>query len=154
MIGSPTQTNEDLVEDLRYLKELNPHMCGVGPYLCHSDTELAGNESGTLMETLVMLALVRLILPKALLPSTTALVTLDPRGREKGLYAGGNVMMPNISPNENKIKYEIYQNKVGSITTYKQDKENYIKHIIDYGHEVDLGVGDYVGFERKNRHDW
>jgi biotin synthase len=153
MIGSPTQTNEDLVEDLLYLKELNPHMVGVGPYLCHSDTELRGNDSGTLLESLVMVALVRLILPKALLPSTTALGTLSAIGREKALKAGANVMMPNISPSENRIKYEIYQNKICTTDTSGQCRNCIEGRIIAFDHEIDLGVGDYVGFERKNRHD-
>ena len=97
MVGLPTQTNEDLVEDLVFLKELGPEMVGIGPYLCHEDTELKGNESGTLEETLVMIALARLLLPKALLPATTALGSLHAIGREKALKSGANVMMPNIS---------------------------------------------------------
>lgn len=149
MIGSPTQTNEDLVEDLLYLKELQPHMVGVGPYLCHTDTELAGNESGTLLESLVMVSLVRLVLPKALLPSTTALGTLSPIGREKALKAGANVMMPNISPTENREKYEIYQNKICTTDTSGQCRNCIEGRIVAFGHEIDLGVGDYVGFERK-----
>ena len=149
MIGSPTQTNEDLVKDFIYLKELQPHMVGVGPYLCHSDTELAGNDSGTLIESLVMVAMVRLILPKALLPSTTALGTLSPIGREKALKAGANVMMPNISPTENRIKYEIYQNKICTTDTSGQCRNCIEGRIVAFGHEIDLGVGDYVGFERK-----
>jgi len=149
MIGSPTQTNEDLVEDLLYLKKLQPHMVGVGPYLCHSDTELAGNDSGTLMETLVMVALVRLILPKALLPATTALGTLNPIGRELALKAGANIMMPNISPNENKIKYEIYQNKACTTDTVEEYHNKLDEKVKKFGHKIDLSVGDYVGFERK-----
>lgn len=149
MIGSPTQTNEDLVEDLLYLKQLNPHMVGVGPYLCHSDTELAGNASGTVTETLVMVALVRLILPKSLLPATTALGTLNPIGRELALHAGANVMMPNISPNENKIKYEIYQNKACAKDTVEEYHKKLDDTVKKFGHKIDLSVGDYVGFERK-----
>jgi len=149
MIGSPTQTNEDLVEDLLYLKKLNPHMVGVGPYLCHSDTEFAGSASGTLTETLVMVALVRLILPKSLLPATTALGTLNPIGRELALNAGANVMMPNISPNENKIKYEIYQNKPCAKDTVEEYHKKLDDTVKKFGHKIDLGVGDYVGFERK-----
>ena len=149
MIGSPTQTNEELVEDLLFLKELDPHMVGVGPYLCHSDTELAGNEHGGLYETLCMVALVRLLLPKALLPSTTALGTLSPTGREQGLLAGANVMMPNISPAENKIKYEIYQNKACSTETLLEYHNSLEKKVNSFGHVIDLSVGDCVGFERK-----
>lgn len=148
MVGSPTQTNEDLVDDLIYLKELGPHMVGIGPYLCHSDTELAGNESGTLIETLVMVALVRLILPKALLPATTALGSLHPIGREKALKVGANVMMPNISPTENREKYEIYQNKICTTDTSDQCRNCIEARIMGVGHEIDLGVGDYFDIEK------
>ncbi len=149
MVGSPTQTNEDLVEDLIYLKELDPHMVGIGPYLCHSDTELAGNASGTLDETLVMVSMVRLILPKALLPATTALGSLHPIGREKALKVGANVMMPNISPTNNRSKYEIYQNKICTADTSDKCRNCIEARIVGVGHEIDLGVGDYLDFERK-----
>ncbi len=148
MVGLPTQTNEDLVEDLIYLRELGPEMIGIGPYLCHEDTELKGNESGSLEETLVMVALTRLTLPKALLPATTALGSLHAIGREKALKSGANVMMPNISPTENRAKYEIYQNKI-CITDASDQCRNCIEaRIVGVGHEIDLGVGDYIDFER------
>ncbi len=151
MVGSPTQTNEDLVMDLEYLKELDPHMVGIGPYLCHSDTELAGNMSGTLTETLIMVALVRMILPKSLLPATTALGSLHAIGREKALKVGANVMMPNISPTENRDKYEIYQNKICTTDTSDQCRNCIEARIVGVGHEIDLGVGDYIDFERKEK---
>ncbi len=148
MVGLPTQTNENLVEDLIFLKGFEPEMVGIGPYLCHEDTELKGNESGTLEETLVMVALTRLILPKALLPATTALGGLHPIGREKALKSGANVMMPNISPTENRAKYEIYQNKI-CVTDKADQCRNCIEaRIVGVGHEIDLGVGDYIDFER------
>ena len=149
MVGSPTQTNDDLVEDLLYLKDLGPHMVGIGPYLCHSDTELKGNDSGTLIESLIMVALVRLILPKALLPATTALGSLHAIGREKALKVGANVMMPNISPTENRALYEIYQNKICTTDTSNQCRNCIEARIMGVGHEIDLGVGDYLDFERK-----
>lgn len=148
MVGSPTQTNSDLVEDLVFLKELNPEMVGIGPYLCHSDTELKGNDSGTLIESLIMVSLVRLVLPKALLPATTALGTLDNLGRENALKVGANVMMPNISPTENRELYEIYQNKICTGDTSVQCRGCIENRIKAFGHEIDLGVGDNVDFER------
>jgi biotin synthase len=153
MVGSPTQSNSDLVEDLVFLKKLEPHMVGIGPYLCHSDTELAGNESGTLTETLVMVALTRLILPKSLLPATTALGSLDKIGREKALKVGANVMMPNISPTENRDKYEIYQNKICTTDTSDQCRNCIEARIVGVGHEIDLGVGDYYDLEKENFND-
>ncbi len=150
MVGSPTQNNEDLAKDLLFLKDLNPHMVGIGPYLCHSDTELAGNDSGTLTETLIMVALVRLTLPKALLPATTALGTLDKLGRENALKVGANVMMPNISPTATRELYEIYQDKICTGDTSVQCRGCIEARIKAFGHEIDLGVGDYVDMKGLN----
>ncbi|MCF7926621.1 MAG: [FeFe] hydrogenase H-cluster radical SAM maturase HydE [Candidatus Izimaplasma sp.] len=148
MVGLPTQTNKDLVKDLDYLKDLSPHMIGIGPYLCHSQTELAGNQSGSLDETLVMVALTRLILPKALLPATTALGTLHNTGREQALNAGANVMMPNVSPTENRKQYEIYQNKICTGDTSLECRGCIETRIKAFDHEIDLGVGDFYDLER------
>lgn len=148
MVGIPSQTNSDLVEDLVFLKELNPQMIGIGPYLCHEETELKGNDSGTLVETLVMVALTRLILPKALLPATTALGSINRVGREMALNAGANVMMPNISPSENRALYEIYQNKICVTDTNEKYISNIEKRISEFGHVIDFSVGDYIDFER------
>jgi len=149
MVGSPTQTNEDLVEDLLFLKSLNPHMVGIGPYLCHSDTVFKDSSSGTLDETLVMVALTRLILPKTLLPSTTALGSLSPIGREKALKVGANVLMPNISPTEHRIKYEIYQDKICVTDTSDQCRNCIEGRVVMIDHEIDLGVGDALNYNVK-----
>ncbi|MCF7925691.1 MAG: [FeFe] hydrogenase H-cluster radical SAM maturase HydE [Candidatus Izimaplasma sp.] len=153
MVGLPGQTNEHLVEDLIYLKQLNPHMVGIGPYLCHEDTKLKGNASGTLNETLVMLALVRLSLPKVLLPSTTALGTVDETGREQGLLAGANVFMPNVGPTEYKKDYEIYQNKICVTDTTETCYICVRGRISQYQHQVNFGVGDHVDIERMTSYD-
>ncbi len=149
MVGLPTQTNDDLVEDLLYVKSLEPHMVGIGPYLCHEDTPLRGSKSGTLQETLVMVALTRLLLPKVLLPSTTALGSLDPMGREMALEAGANVLMPNISPTENRILYEIYPDKICITDTSGQCRNCIENRIIARGHVVDLSRGDHFDIEKK-----
>lgn len=112
MVGLPHQTNEDLVKDLRFLKNLNPEMIGIGPFIAHSETPLGDFKSGTLENTLIMVAITRLMLPKVLLPSTTALGTLDNLGREKAIRAGANVVMPNLSPTDVREKYELYENKI------------------------------------------
>ncbi|MCK5761397.1 MAG: [FeFe] hydrogenase H-cluster radical SAM maturase HydE [Candidatus Izimaplasma sp.] len=151
MVGTPTQTNEDLVEDLVYLKNLDPHMIGIGPYLCHKDTELRGNDSGTLDESLIIVALVRLILPKVLLPATTALGSLHTIGREKALKTGANVMMPNIGPSENRALYEIYQEKICTTDTSNHCRNCIEGGIIGVGHVVGLGVGDHVDLERATK---
>lgn len=112
MVGSPGQRPEDLAEDLLFLKELNPHMVGIGPFIPHHDTQFAGEAAGSVELTLYLLSLIRILLPKVLLPATTALGTLDPEGREKGLAAGANVVMPNLSPVKNRKQYDLYDNKI------------------------------------------
>lgn len=112
MVGSPGQTVEHLAEDLLFLKELKPQMVGIGPFIPHHDTRFAGEKAGSVEMTLFLLSIIRILLPKVLLPATTALGTLDPRGREKGLCAGANVVMPNLSPVKNRKLYDLYDNKI------------------------------------------
>ncbi|MBQ1388234.1 MAG: [Clostridia bacterium] len=112
MVGSPNQTVENLAEELIFLKEFQPHMVGIGPFISQHDTPFANEKSGTLEQTLFMLGLIRLTLPKVLLPSTTALGTIHPMGREKGMLAGANVVMPNLSPVSVRKKYQLYDNKM------------------------------------------
>ena len=112
MVGSPYQTAENLVSDLRFLQELQPDMIGIGPYITHQDTPFAEFPSGSLTKTLRLVSILRLLFPYALIPSTTALGTIHPEGRELGLKAGGNVVMPNLSPVSVRKKYELYENKI------------------------------------------
>lgn len=112
MVGSPGQGKEELAEDLLFLAELQPQMAGIGPFIPHHDTRFAAEEAGSVELTLFLLSVVRILLPRGLLPATTALGTLDPRGREKGLLAGANVVMPNLSPVKNRKQYDLYDNKI------------------------------------------
>ena len=112
MVGSPGQTREHLAEDLVFLGRLRPQMVGIGPFIPHHATPYAREEAGSVDLTLKLLAVIRVLLPKVLLPATTALGTLDPLGREKGLAMGANVVMPNLSPTDNRALYELYDNKV------------------------------------------
>ena len=112
MVGSPYQTTENLIADLRFLQELQPDMIGIGPYITQKDTPFHDRKSGTAELTLRMLSILRLMFPYALLPSTTALGTIHPLGREMGLRAGGNVVMPNLSPVSVRKKYAIYDDKI------------------------------------------
>ena len=112
MVGSPGQTLETLYEDMRFIKELEPHMVGIGPFIPQHSTPFKGEKAGTLEETLKLLSIIRLIHPKVLLPATTALGTIHPMGREKGILAGANVVMPNLSPVSVRKKYELYDNKI------------------------------------------
>jgi len=114
MVGSPFQTHENLAQDLLFLKELGPHMIGIGPFIKHKDTPFKDKESGSLYLTLKMVSILRLMFPKALIPATTALSSISPEGRELGLKAGANVVMPNLSPGDVREKYSLYNNKAYS----------------------------------------
>lgn len=112
MVGSPGQKMEHLAEDLIFLKELQPQMVGIGPFIPHHETRFANETAGSVGLTLFLLSVIRILLPKVLLPATTALGTMDPLGREKGLAAGANVVMPNLSPVQNRKQYDLYDNKI------------------------------------------
>ncbi|MDD2217921.1 MAG: [FeFe] hydrogenase H-cluster radical SAM maturase HydE [Eubacteriales bacterium] len=112
MVGSPYQTNECLVDDLLFINELQPQMVGIGPFIPHCDTPFAEQPAGTIELTLFLLGLIRLMIPNVLLPATTALGTIDPMGREQGVLAGANVVMPNLSPINVREKYMLYDNKI------------------------------------------
>ncbi|MDO4920978.1 MAG: [FeFe] hydrogenase H-cluster radical SAM maturase HydE [Phascolarctobacterium sp.] len=112
MVGSPYQQPQNLLHDLRFLQSLQPDMIGIGPYITHAQTPFKNEPSGTLAQSLRMLSLLRLLFPYALLPATTALGTIDPNGRELGLQAGANVVMPNLSPVGVRKLYELYANKI------------------------------------------
>ncbi len=112
MVGAPGQTKEYLIEDLRFLQELKPHMIGIGPFLPHKDTPFREEPQGSYHLTLRLLSILRLMFPKVLLPATTALGTIHPLGREKGILAGANVVMPNLSPTNVRGKYLLYDGKI------------------------------------------
>lgn len=112
MVGSPFQTNENLISDLRFLQELKPDMIGIGPFLPHHDTPFGRREKGSMDKCLNLIAILRLMFPYALIPSTTALGTIHPNGREMGLKAGANVLMPNLSPSKTRKLYELYNDKI------------------------------------------
>ncbi len=112
MVGSPYQTPATLAEDLKFIETFRPDMCGIGPFLPHKDTPFAAFPAGDVPLTLTLLSVIRLIHPPVLLPATTALGTADPMGREKGILAGANVVMPNLSPVGVRKKYELYDGKI------------------------------------------
>lgn len=112
MVGAPYQTPEDLARDLLFIEDFRPEMCGIGPFIPAAGTPFAHFPAGTLEETLYLLSIIRLLVPDVLLPATTALGTIDPLGREKGMQAGANVVMPNLSPVQVRKKYMLYDNKI------------------------------------------
>ena len=143
MVGSPFQTYENIVEDLMFLMEFKPEMVGVGPFISHHDTPFKDEKSGDVDLTLFILGLVRLILPNALLPSTTALGTINKNGREKGIMVGCNVIMPNLSPFSVRKKYMLYDNKLSSDLEAAENLKELKKQIKSIGYNIVIERGDY-----------
>ena len=143
MVGSPYQTTKNLVNDLLFLKELNPHMIGIGPYISQQDTPFADMENGTLEQTLFLLGILRVMFPNVLLPSTTALGTIAPNGRELGLRAGANVVMPNLSPVSVRKKYQLYDNKICTGEESAQCAGCLRRRIESVGYEMTVSRGDF-----------
>lgn len=142
MVGSPLQTPEHLASDLLFLKELNPQMVGIGPFLPHHATPFAGKTAGTLDLTLFLLGVIRLMLPKVLLPATTALGTIAPDGRERGILAGANVIMPNLSPVGVRKNYLLYDNKICTGDEAAESVEHLRQSMHAIGYEVVISRGD------------
>jgi biotin synthase len=148
MVGSPQQTFENLAEDMLFLQQLGPEMVGIGPFIPHKDTMYRDRPTPDAALSLVMLALTRLLLPQALIPATTALGTVDPLGREKGLRAGANVVMPNLSPTANRKDYMLYDNKICTGDEAAECRRCMDRRIISAGFEPDYSRGDHVKFAR------
>ncbi len=142
MVGSPFQTAENLAKDMMFIKELQPSMAGIGPFITHKDTPFSDKPSGTLELTLFMLGLIRLTLPYALIPSTTALGTIAPNGRELGLKAGANVIMPNLSPVSVRKKYMLYDNKICTGEESAQCIQRLKNRVSSVGYEIVCSRGD------------
>ena len=143
MVGSPGQTVECLVEDLMLLDRLQPQMIGIGPFIPAAGTHFAGEKSGSVEETLLLISLLRLRFPRALIPATTALATLCSDGTERGILAGANVVMPNVTPLACRGKYTIYDNKKSNGTESAHELEFLSKRLEEYGYFVDFARGDY-----------
>lgn len=142
MVGSPGQTAECLVKDMMFLQEFRPHMVGIGPFVPHHDTPFAKEPGGTVNQTLYLLSLIRILLPQVLLPATTALGTIDPMGREKGILAGANVLMPNLSPADVRGKYELYDNKLCTGDEAAESLRILRERIGQIGYDLTVDRGD------------
>ncbi len=142
MVGSPYQTTAMLAKDLKFIEEFKPDMCGIGPFIPHKDTPFADKAGGSAELTCYLLSIIRLIHPPVLLPSTTALGTIDENGREKGIMAGANVVMPNLSPKSVRKKYELYNNKLSDGNESAQCKESLNERIKRIGYEIVTDRGD------------
>lgn len=145
MVGSPGQTVETLYEDLTFIRDLQPEMVGIGPFIPQKDTPFGNEEAGTMELTLRLLSIIRLLHPKVLLPATTALGTIHPQGREKGILAGANVVMPNLSPVNVREKYKLYDNKICTGDEAAECRFCMQKRMESIGYEVVTDRGDYAG---------
>lgn len=143
MIGSPGQTDEHLYEDIRFLEELQPQMIGIGPFLPATNTPFENHSPGSADKTILMLSLLRLRFPNVLLPATTALATLCSNGMERAISAGANVVMPNVSPVEQRKKYSIYDNKKSTGAESAQQMQQLENRLNAIGYHIDYGRGDY-----------
>ena len=142
MVGSPYQTAAMMVKDLRFMKELGPHMIGIGPFLSHKDTPFCDMENGTAELTLYLLSVIRLMMPKVLLPATTALGTVTEGGREAGILSGANVVMPNLSPAGVRKKYMLYDNKLSSGSEAAESLELLRESLSKIGYGIAVSRGD------------
>lgn len=146
MVGSPFQTNECIAKDLVFMQDFKPHMVGIGPFIPHKDTPFANHSAGSIKLTLFLLSLIRIILPDVLLPSTTALGSIDPQGRELGILSGANVCMPNLSPQSVREKYTLYNNKLSSGAESAQQFEQLNQRLNKIGYKTVVSRGDFKQF--------
>lgn len=143
MVGTPGQTPEYIIEDLRFMQKLDPQMIGIGPFIHHRDTPFRNQPDGTLQDTLHLLAILRLMFPHILLPATTALGTIHPLGREMGIKAGANVVMPNLSPRGVRNKYLLYDGKICTGDEAAECRACMERRIAATGYKVVVSRGDY-----------
>ena len=141
MVGTPFQTVDNIIEDLRFLQELQPDMIGIGPFLSHQYTPFKDFPNGDFNMCLRIIAIIRIMFPYALIPATTALGTIDKNGREMGLKAGANVVMPNLSPINYRKKYELYDNKICTNEEAAECKNCLDKRVTDAGYKIVTDVG-------------
>ncbi len=144
MVGSPFQSADDIARDLKFIEEFSPDMCGIGPFIPHKDTEFANYSAGSAEITCHLLSIIRLIKPNILLPSTTALGTVNSDGRENGIKAGANVIMPNLSPKSVRKKYMLYDNKLSDGDESAQNLINLKNKMLNIGYEIVTDRGDII----------
>lgn len=148
MAGSPYQTPHDLAMDLKLVEEFGPQMCGIGPFVAHHATPFASQESGSLELTCYLLSIIRLISPGILLPATTALGSIHPQGREKGIMSGANVVMPNLSPVDVRKDYELYDGKICTGEEAAECRGCLAARMRSIGYEIVVDRGDPVDERR------
>lgn len=151
MVGSPYQTISNIAADIEFIKEFKPEMVGIGPFIPQKDTPFADREAGSCELTIFLLAIIRLVLPDVLLPATTALGTIDSFGREKGILAGANVVMPNLSPIDVREKYALYDNKISTGAESAECVKDLQERMEKIGYKVRKARGDHKNFSKKEK---
>ncbi len=149
MVNSPYQTTEMLANELKFIEGFMPDMCGIGPFIPHADTPFRDFSAGSVELTCLLISCIRLIHPRILLPATTALGTMHPSGREKGILSGANVVMPNLSPAATRKKYMLYNNKLSDGAESAQAKEALEKRMNSIGCTLVVSRGDVIITESK-----
>jgi biotin synthase len=145
MVGSPGQTPQMILEDLRFIQDFQPQMVGIGPFIPHKDTRYRNEPPGSAALTLRLLAILRLMLPHVLLPATTALGTVLGGGRQMGMRYGCNVVMPNLSPADVRKKYALYDNKISAGEEAAESVALLKKSMASIGYQVVTDRGDWKG---------
>ncbi|MDO5047964.1 MAG: [FeFe] hydrogenase H-cluster radical SAM maturase HydE [Anaerococcus sp.] len=151
MVDSPYQTTEMIIKDIRFLQELNPAMIGIGPFLSSKNTPFSSFPNGSYTKTLRLISILRILFPKALIPATTALGTIRPQGREEGLKAGANVLMPNLSPKDVRGAYSLYDNKLYTGTESAEERDLLSEKIEKIGYRLAVDRGDVISYNKKTR---
>ncbi len=145
MVGSPYQKTNHIAKDLKFIETFSPQMCGIGPFIPHKDTPFADFPAGDADFCCYLLAIIRLIKPNILLPATTALATLSEDGRTKAVMCGANVVMPNLSPEDAKKNYNLYNGKKSSGTEAGEHIEMLKKQLLTCGARIVCNRGDMKG---------
>ena len=143
MVGSPGQSIATLMKDLEFIDSFRPEMVGIGPFIPAAGTPFEHQPAGSVELTLRLLAIIRIIHPHVLLPATSALGTLHPQGRERAIAAGANVVMPNLSPQDTRSLYSIYNNKLATGSEAAESAADIRARMAAIGMQVPIARGDF-----------
>lgn len=146
MVGAPFQTSRHIAEDLKFIEEFKPHMCGIGPFVPHKDTVFRNEKHGSADLTCYLLSVLRVMHPHILLPATTALGTVEQNGREMGILSGANVIMPNLSPEDVRQKYDLYDNKLSTGAESAENLKDLQSRMEKIGFKIEISRGDAKPF--------
>lgn len=143
MVAAPFTNHESHIKDIKLIREIDPAMIGIGPFIPSKGTRFEAYPAGTVELTRKLLALLRIEHPKALIPSTTALNTISETGRIKGILSGANVIMPNVSPKFARDNYNLYDGKKASGLEAIEGVRELNEYLKEFGYEIEFTRGDY-----------